>query len=491
MGEDTSHMADANIKMRLNKRGIAASTLLGIIIMVVGFMLITGLLTDILAKTDDRTALAACRGSHAIRQTAKLMLDDTSEKTAIEGTILGVPVVKVKTTPGGTAAKDIPLLCKSIELDIKPKGKDVDEEKESVLNQILEDSVDVWWEHLEGTQSNMFFKERVKEKKSCFIGIIDYIKEGKHFKDDEEISSTALLEAFEKKTWKTVQITDGCYGGRGVCIPDDIDCGDHTDTSKSSYEKTRATDFYNDVQSYDSRAKEYKHVYEFFSGNQKKPDMGTCPDDRPVCCIAKNPCLDRGGVCVKKNENNERLGCTAYGTGEGDVPNVNEDYTTPVEDGGLFWQCSRSDEICCVQPEYHVTYREYIDSSPSGGTGILHVITDTIRPNHAYAIAVASPFDDKWCPWCKDGAAIGAVGGAIAGGVLVALTIGTGGIAGIVFLGALAVGAYTGYQITDTSLTMVQSILASIFEADHNSLIIGELKTVQSMCETEFGAEET
>lgn len=188
--------------MLKNKRGLTASFIIGMMITLVAFVLISGVLLRFTSKASDKEAEVLCQNSIALR--AKSALSVKHELLSAE-------------------IKLVPPLCQTI--DQKIKGN-----RQQILRQVAESTARCWWmfgegryeelldpSNLEVLPSIMGFNDYKNHCFNCYTLLIDQDEI-----EDGPIESDEINEFFRTKKYSKVNITYldyiQKYGGPGRAV---------------------------------------------------------------------------------------------------------------------------------------------------------------------------------------------------------------------------------------------------------------------------------
>ncbi len=333
--------------MRLchNKKALAFKTIISILLAIASFAAIMFFIKGFVGEAEASTAETVCRASVVMR-----------EKATVDIPIAGETPIT-------------PLLCRTIDKEI-PKKKDAS--KEDVMREFANSMARCWWQFGDGLIYDVF-KEGAPTTKNCFICYIATTRKTSDFK--EEIDSKEFLKYLMNTPYKIEVEGDKCKNLGGVCEANKGDC-------IAKGEKWK----------YDENNLVCKTKY-----NQEN-------NKKPVCCHSSYSCLNNGGECKEKGEDD---GFVEYDK----------------------WDCP-SDKICYIKDKNYVTYARYIQSYSSKGNMI---ITTPIKPGQAYAVSFGSP-TTKSCDFCLKWG----IGTGVGFAILTAATISTGGLATPLMVGVAA-----------------------------------------------------
>ena len=183
-----------------NRKSMVKETIVGIIILTLGFLLILSIWDTVKNKAEAKTIEAICKGSVVLR-----------EKSYTE--------IKIKGLKVGSAAS--PLLCKTTDKYI-PDDKDAS--KEDIKKEISELMAKCWNQFGEGLIEDVF-KQGDPVSKNCFVCYTLSVRETPNFED--EIESTDLRKFMFENPYKVFPKGDNCKVNGGFCINTENkeDCG--------------------------------------------------------------------------------------------------------------------------------------------------------------------------------------------------------------------------------------------------------------------------
>ena len=164
--------------MTISKKALTTGFLISLMITLVAFVLISGTLYRFMFEKEDKDAEALCQSSVALRHASAV-------------------TIKNKIMPN-TEIKVVPFLCKTIDKEIKPKGKNLEEEKESIKTQIANKMARCWWMFGEGRfKKNIFQGINIfGADAQCFTCYTLLIEDGKEFKEG---NAKAVISPIEFK----------------------------------------------------------------------------------------------------------------------------------------------------------------------------------------------------------------------------------------------------------------------------------------------------
>lgn len=346
-----------------------------------------------------------------------------AEESTAESLCMGFNALRVRTKvdKAGISFNTIPLTCKTLDKvipsDIYPQTK------EGAMEEMRGLVAKCWWMFLEGAAQNAFAKDKLWPwgNAPCFTCYRFKIK--KDIKGLNEVSWTEFDQSLIETTY-LADITSGfddCAPiGGGVCITD------KPDGTKCS-----------------SNHVKYKDLKTAVSSNK-------CDKDEHCCISGKfDECENKGGKCIDLDS---RDSCKTKG---GDYKNQYDK-----------WNCRTG--ACCIRDENYYSYLKYVQSFRGDGVILAALKEQKFVPEREqYAVTFVSPHVE--CGWgCK---ALLGVTTVVTGGVIVGLSIATGGIAIPILIGG-AVGAGGAAAIL-AKMTAIK---------DLNAILISELDTVQTQC---------
>ena len=354
--------------LKTNKKS-NIQAIVGIAIVLFTFIVVGGLVNKFVSVADTTEAETICRASAVAR--SKYSID--------------VVVDEFRT----------PLMCKTHDKKIKPTGKDLEEQKGTVIRELSDLAARCWWQFGNGLVGENLFPESWFQDIKCFVCYNTIIQQGSEFKNPESITTAELGKFMFDTPYRLVPESDSCYLGGGKCIPSDQNCGE------------------GDAEN-----------YPFYSA------IGRCPTDiygNPTkCCYSPNPCENKGGLCLTDEEYEARFGFDSrceqqegqmVCKTESDSNQLGDRAYEPAVQNAL-WNCKEENENCYVSTETHISYVDYIQNE--GGPGKLMPLSN-IEPGKAYGITYTVRTKTK-NNWWGTAAVIGSVAGATA---LIIITWGT------------------------------------------------------------------
>ncbi len=223
--------------IKIKKRGMTASTLIGLLIAIVSFLVVFLVIDVAKLQAEERTAEELCRISIATR-----------EKTSIE----------VKKWGFGTEVKVAPLICPTAKSEDVGKGMTKDEVTEYIAKKIAR----CWYKYQEGLVEDVFEGSTFKDK--CQICYPLNIKKWDDYDEKGDITSADLVEFMYNTPYKVIEESDSCKLFGGECKTEEK-CDDIIDNNK------------------------------YFKSN----DDTKCKkqEENKICCYSPYDCLNKGGIC--------------------------------------------------------------------------------------------------------------------------------------------------------------------------------------------------
>ena len=234
-----------------NKKSLVKETIIGLLILIVGFLLILSILKMFSSQAEAKTAEAICKGSVVLR-----------EKTYTE---IGVGSVEFTSVSS-------PLLCKTIDKRL-PENKDA--AKEQVKRDFANLMASCWNQFGEGLITDVF-KGGSPFTNNCFVCYNINLRATSKFRSGENIQSAELLQYLFEQPYKVSEKSDNCKFNGGFCV--------NSESKESCPIKADVS---------------------YINIDKKSPICRK--NGKTSCCYTDYECWNRGGICSGNDLGNEYL----------------------------------------------------------------------------------------------------------------------------------------------------------------------------------------
>ena len=236
----------------------------------------------------------------------------------------------IKTPVIGTEREVAPLICPTAKAEDVGKGMT----KEEVMKYFANKIAKCWYKYQEGNVKDVFKGSVLTTK--CQVCQPFNVKEWKDYKKDDKITNEDLVVFMYNSVYKVREEDDDCKNFGGYCVKGEDECEKLSEERKADFDD-----------------KEFK-----------TDDDSKCKkeEENKICCYSPYDCLNKGGICSDDAQ----------------------DITYREYDK---WSCPNGK--CWIKEENYYTYLDYVQSY--GGSGVVVVLTQDIKPGQSYATSFASP----------------------------------------------------------------------------------------------------